>query len=211
MNAGGGPVNAAKGKVVVAMSGGVDSAVAAFLLKEEGYDVTAITMCLAVAAGEGDRAKCCGPREIEDARRVCRGLGIPHFVMDFSGDLEEKVIRPFVMEYLRGRTPNPCIECNRHLKFGTLLGKILAMGFDYLATGHYCSLIRKNGRMVMKIPRDGKKDQTYFLYGIPREALPHLLFPLADLAKADVRALAFRKSGKARISVSSPGGIPGLS
>src|SRR5512145_1522310 len=104
-------------KVAVAVSGGVDSAVAALLLRDAGYDVVGLTMCLGVVPAAGERAKCCGPREVEDARHVCDALGIRHCVVDFAAELEEKVIRPFVAEYCRGRTPNPCVTCNREIKF----------------------------------------------------------------------------------------------
>ena len=139
-----------KDKVVIAISGGVDSSVAALLLKEQGHEVVGITMCLGVAAEEGGHTKCCGPREIEDARRVCQILEIPHYVMDFSGDLEEHIVRTFIEEYARGRTPNPCVACNRLIKFGTLLDKVTAMGFDFIATGHYARMEGKEGRSLAR-------------------------------------------------------------
>jgi len=179
-------------KVVVAMSGGVDSSVAALLLQGSGYEVVGVTMCLGVAPAEGGKAKCCGPREIEDARRVCRALGIRHYVMDFAADLEETVIRPFVAEYRRGRTPNPCVTCNRSIKFGSLLAKARAWGFDGIATGHYAGIALENGAYFLKRPKDLRKDQTYFLYAVPREALKEILFPLAGLVKAEVRGIAER-------------------
>lgn len=179
-------------KVVVAMSGGVDSAVAALLLRDSGHEVAGVTMCLGVAPAEGERAKCCGPKEIEDAARVCRALGIRHYVIDFAADLEEKVIRPFVEEYCRGRTPNPCVACNRFIKFGTFLAKALAWGFDGLATGHYAGIAVDRGAYRLKTPKDRRKDQTYFLHGIPREALAKVVFPLAELTKDEVRGIAER-------------------
>jgi tRNA-uridine 2-sulfurtransferase len=179
-------------KVAVAMSGGVDSAVAALLLKESGYEIVGVTMCLGVAPAEGGKAKCCGPREIEDARRVCRTLGIGHHVIDFAADLEEKVIRPFVEEYSRGRTPNPCVACNRSIKFGSLLTRALSWGFEGIATGHYAAIDAENGVCRLKIPKDRRKDQTYFLHAIPREALGKVLFPLAEYTKDEVRGIAGR-------------------
>ncbi len=182
--------NGALKKIAVAMSGGVDSAVAAFLLKEEGYEVVGVTMCLGVVPAEGGKAKCCGPKEVEDARRVCQALGIGHYVIDFAADLEEKVIRPFVAEYCRGRTPNPCVTCNREIKFASLLEKALAWGFDGIATGHYAGIERIDGQCCLVRAKDPRKDQTYFLHAIPREALAKVLFPLASLVKDEVRAIA---------------------
>jgi tRNA-specific 2-thiouridylase len=170
-------------KVAVAMSGGVDSAVAALLLKERGHEIA-----------EGGQVKCCGPQEVEDARRVCRALGIGHYVVDFADDLEEKVIRPFVAEYCRGRTPNPCVTCNREIKFASLLEKALAWGFDGIATGHYAAIEVVNGQRRLTKPKDQRKDQTYFLHAIQREALARALFPLAGLTKDEVRAIA-KKAG----------------
>ena len=132
------------------MSGGVDSSVAAFLLKNEGYDVTGITMCF--GAENGGEARCCGPDAIDDARRVCDRLDFSHYVFDFSEELEDKIIHKFIDEYRRGRTPNPCIDCNRYLKFGSLLEKTSALGFDYIATGHYAKIEREKERFFLKTP-----------------------------------------------------------
>jgi tRNA-specific 2-thiouridylase len=177
-------------KVAVAMSGGVDSAVAALLLKQSGLQIVGVTMCLGVSPAEGQKAKCCGPREVEDAREVCQALGIGHYIIDFAADLEEKVIRPFVEEYRRGRTPNPCVDCNRSIKFGSLLAKVFAWGCDGIATGHYAATETQNGAARLKVPKDRKKDQTYFLHAVAREALGKVLFPLAGYTKQEVRAIA---------------------
>lgn len=171
------------------MSGGVDSSVAAMLLKNEGHDVSGVTMCLGIA-GKEDRVRCCGAAAVDDARRVCNRLKIAHYVLDYAGELEEKVIAKFVSEYLKGRTPNPCVDCNRHLKFGSLLEKAMAMGFDYLATGHYAAIEKNDTFFYLKRPRDRKKDQTYFLYPIPYDGLRSILFPLASLTKEEVRKIA---------------------
>ncbi|MDD5167519.1 MAG: tRNA 2-thiouridine(34) synthase MnmA, partial [Syntrophales bacterium] len=154
-----------KEKVLVALSGGVDSSVAALLLCEAGYTVDGITMCLGVQE-EGDRTRCCGPEAVNDARRVCDRLGIPHYVMDYANELETMVIDKFVDEYLRGRTPNPCIDCNRYLKFGSLLAKARAIGFDYLATAHYARIEKDGESYNLRTAQDRAKDQTYFLYPI---------------------------------------------
>ena len=182
-----------KKKVAVAMSGGVDSSAAAFLLKEMGYEVVGITMCLGVKTPDDKRAGCCGKEAIDDAKKVCNRLKISHYAMDFSRELEEKVIGPFVEEYLKGRTPNPCVSCNRYLKFGSLLDKIKIMGFDCLATGHYAKVEDR----TLKKPKDAGKDQTYFLYYIKKDSLSSILFPLEDLTKKEVRKIA----GKANLPV----------
>ena len=177
-------------KVLVAMSGGVDSSVAALLLKEQGYKITGVTMCLGVQETEGEKPRCCGPNAVEDARHVCDRLGIPHYVFDYAVDLEAQVIGPFIADYARGWTPNPCVNCNRHLKFGTLLNKAKAMGFDYLATGHYAGIDPEGEGFLLKRPRDRRKDQTYFLYHMVPEKLAFILFPLAAYTKEEVRAMA---------------------
>lgn len=172
-------------KVLVAMSGGVDSSVAACLLKEAGYGVAGVTMALGVRRDSGADA-------VSDARRVCESLAVPHYVFDYAAGLEERVIRPFIEEYRKGRTPNPCVACNRFLKFGRLLEEARSLGFDFLATGHYAWIEKRDGAFVLKRPKDRRKDQTYFLYAIPREALSSILFPLAQLTKEDVRDRARR-------------------
>jgi tRNA-specific 2-thiouridylase len=178
-----------KGSVLVAMSGGVDSSVAALLLCEAGYRVTGATMQLGVRSDD-DRGRWCGRDDAGDARRVCESLGIPHRVVDLARDMREEVIDRFVREYRRGRTPNPCIDCNRHLKFGRLLETARSEGFDSLATGHYARIERIRGRYRLLKPRDRAKDQTYFLYAIRRADLTSILFPLADRTKEEVRTLA---------------------
>ena len=182
-----------KKKVMVAVSGGVDSSVAALLLKEAGYDVTGVTMCLGIRE-EGEGTRCCGLDAIDDARHVCDQLQIPHFVFDYSSEMEDRIINKFIAEYQKGRTPNPCIDCNRYLKFGTLLNKAKGIGFDYLATGHYARIEKQQDTWHLLSPKDKVKDQTYFLYPIKAGDLSSLLFPLGSLSKDEVRALA-KKAG----------------
>jgi len=179
-------------KVLAAMSGGVDSSVAAMLLKNEGYDVAGVTMCLGILTE--DEAKCCGATAIDDAKRVCDRLKINHYVFDYASQLEDKVIANFISEYKKGRTPNPCVECNRHLKFGNLLEKALMLGFDFLATGHYATIEKNEDVYCLKRPKDRKKDQTYFLYTIPYKRLGSIFFPLAHLTKDEVKELAKKHS-----------------
>jgi len=185
--------NLMRKKVLVAMSGGVDSSVAALLLKEDGYAVTGVTMCLGIRE-DGERTRCCGLDAIDDAKHVCNQLQIPHFVFDFAKEMEERVINKFTAEYQRGRTPNPCIDCNRYLKFGILLDKARGIGFDYLATGHYARIEKCEDTWHLMRPKDRIKDQTYFLYPIKTGDLPSILFPLDYLNKEEVRTLA-KKAG----------------
>jgi tRNA-specific 2-thiouridylase len=176
-------------KVLVAMSGGVDSSVAAFLLKQAGYDVTGVTMCLGMQKEEGEAA-CCGKDAIDDARTVCDKIRIPHHVIDFAAMFERHVIERFIGEYNMGRTPNPCVECNGSLKFGRLLEMTREMGFEYLATGHYARIIQnEKGYSLMKA-KDITKDQSYFLYPIKKDDLGAILFPVGDYLKNDVRRIA---------------------
>ncbi len=171
------------------MSGGVDSSVAAILLQREGYDVSGITMCIAAESAGGGK-KCCSPEDITDARKVCRDLGIEHHVLSMSGEMEKQVIGPFVDEYLKGRTPNPCILCNEHIKFRALVDSLGASGMDILATGHYARMTEESGVPALMRPKDRTKDQTYFLYSVERERLGKVLFPLGDLTKGEVRKIA---------------------
>lgn len=175
------------------MSGGVDSSVAALLLKENGYAVTGVTMCLGIRE-DGERTRCCGLDAIDDAKHVCNQLQIPHFVFDFAQEMEEHVINKFTAEYQRGKTPNPCIDCNRYLKFGILLDKARGIGFDYLATGHYARIEKCEDTWHLMRPKDRIKDQTYFLYPIKTGDLSSILFPLGSWNKEEVRTLA-KKAG----------------
>src|SRR5512137_1574414 len=137
-------------KVLVAMSGGVDSSVAALLLKNAGHDVAGVTMCLQKAVSKHNEALCVENRAVQDARRVCQHLCISHSVVDFSEYLQKYVIDDFIDQYRRGRTPNPCVQCNRHVKFGLLFDKAMDLGFDMLATGHYAATVQHQGRTVLR-------------------------------------------------------------
>ena len=172
---------------VVAMSGGVDSSVTAALLRDEGYEVIGVTMCLSLPAGASEgKPNCCGAQGIADAKRVSDILGIKHYVLDFGGVFKEKVVDPFYSEYAKGRTPNPCIVCNEQVKFRSLLEKAKELGAEFLATGHYA---RIEDSLLAKA-RDPKKDQSYFLYRVAPAQLKNVRFPLGDVSKPEVRELA---------------------
>lgn len=184
-------------RVVVAMSGGVDSSVAAALLKNEGYEVIGITMCFNLPDSLGKKPTCCGIQGIEDARSVAHKLGIKHYVLNFQKELEKWVIRDFLREYLNGRTPNPCIRCNQYIKFAALLKKAYSLDAEFLATGHYARIIRaqtaKPGKpqiYLLRKSKDKTKDQSYFLYRLGQQQLRHILFPLGNYTKDKVRKLA---------------------
>lgn len=179
-------------RVAVAMSGGVDSSVAAALLVQAGHEVVGFTLNLwpGWLPEEGNPHACCGVAAAEDARAVAQHLGIRHYVLDFRDAFEELVIRPFAEEYARGRTPNPCVACNRRVKFSLLLDRARALGMDVLATGHYAR-VRRDGDVVRLLrARDTRKDQSYVLYGLTQRELPHVLFPVGELTKAEVREVA---------------------
>lgn len=176
-------------RVVVAMSGGVDSSVAAALLVEAGHEVIGVAMRL--WNGPSDSG-CCSLDDFLDARRVAARLGIRFYVMDFSATFEERVVRPFVETYLHGRTPNPCARCNQFVKFAALWERAQALGAEFLATGHYARVTwdAATGQPELRVARSREKDQSYFLFGVPRTLLPRLLFPVGDKSKAEVRELA---------------------
>ncbi len=181
-------------KVVVGMSGGVDSSVTALLLKQKGYDVTGITMNVWQRA-ETERVcekACCAVDSVSDARRVCASLDIPFYVLNFKDVFKELVIDDFAKEYMEGRTPNPCIMCNRYVKFETLLNKSISMGAEYIATGHYARVEHdeKTGRYYLRKSVTDKKDQTYALYNLTQEQLKHIIMPLGEYTKEEVRKIA---------------------
>src|SRR4051812_30001154 len=172
-------------KVVVAMSGGVDSSVAAALLKEQGYDVYGLTMKLANWESREGRSfgGCCGSKDFYDARSVAQTLGIPHYMYDYVETFKISVIDYFKDSYLKAETPNPCIACNQHVKFDALLKHAVAMGADYLATGHYARI--ENGQLKKAV--DPAKDQSYVLYGLGQADLARILFPLGGYTKPQIR------------------------
>ncbi len=184
-------------RVVLAMSGGVDSSVAAYLLRRQGYDVVGLFMRTGAHTEEDTRADrkkgCCSAIDAGDARRVADRLDIPFYALDFEREFG-RIIDYFADEYLAGRTPNPCVVCNSWLKFGQLWAYGRQLDADFIATGHYARLVRAGGETELHRAVDGEKDQSYVLYGIRREVLPRLLFPLGELRKAEVRALA-REAG----------------
>lgn len=176
-----------KKTVVVGMSGGVDSSVAAFLLKEQGYRVIGVTMEI----WKEEENRCCGLSAIEDARRVAFDLDIPYYVMNFRKEFRENVVDYFVDEYLHGRTPNPCIACNRYVKWESLLKRSREIGADYIATGHYARIeLLPNGRYSLKCAAAKAKDQTYALYNLTQEQLSHTLMPVGEYSKEEIRKIA---------------------
>jgi len=189
-----------KTKVVAAMSGGVDSSVAAFLLKEQGFEVIGLTMDLydvhRLKCDEAGTKSCCGWKAKEDASRVAAVLGIPFYVVDLRREFEETVVGDFCREYGLGRTPNPCIRCNEHIKFRALLERAGKLGADLIATGHYARIVRgrDSGRFELRQGLDRNKDQSYFLYSLGQEQLAASVFPVGGLTKEEVRRTA-RKLG----------------
>ena len=183
-----------KKRVIVAMSGGVDSAVAAGLLVQQGYDVVGVTMRLWTRDDDQARAhqkRCCGVEDIDDARAAAEVLGIPHYTLNLEGEFGRKVVDYFVGEYARGRTPNPCLACNEHVKFRALLDRAVALDADYLSTGHYARV--RHGAQGVELHKaiDDSKDQSYVLYTLQQNELSRLLFPVGEYPKVDIRQTAF--------------------
>jgi tRNA-specific 2-thiouridylase len=180
-----------KGRVLLGMSGGVDSSVAGYLLREQGYDVVGVTMkvwpqdCISRAED-----KCCGPQAIADARSVAHSIGIPHYVVDEADQFERVVIDYFSSEYQAGRTPNPCVMCNEKLKFGSLWQKAQSLGCDYIATGHYAIIEQHVDRAILRKGVDPRKDQSYFLFSLRQAQLRRALTPLGTMSKSEIRAIA---------------------
>ncbi len=185
-----------KKKVVIGMSGGVDSSVGAYLLKEAGYDVIGVTMQIwqtEDTCSLEENGGCCGLSAVEDARRVAADIGIPYYVMNFRDEFKNNVIDYFIDEYMQGHTPNPCIACNRYVKWESLLKRSLEIGADYIATGHYARVVKlPNGRYTLKKSATAAKDQTYALYNLTQYQLSHTLMPVGEYTKDQIREIADR-------------------
>ncbi len=180
-----------KERVVIGLSGGVDSSAAARLLLEQGFDVIGITLKLwpqdCVSRAED---KCCGPQAVMDARAVAHKLGIPYYLIDEAADFQKQVITYFAEEYKAGRTPNPCVVCNERLKFGNLINRARQLGAERIATGHFARIEKSGDRYLLKRGRDSKKDQSYFLFSLRQDQLARAIFPLGQLTKSDTREIA---------------------
>ena len=176
-------------RVLAAMSGGVDSSVAAALLLEQGHEVMGATMKL--WGGESDQG-CCSVADVDDARRVAQQLGIVHHVFSFGDEFDVHVVNPYVAAHAAGRTPNPCVECNRHLKFDRFLRRAMQLGFDAVATGHHARVVQIDGRWRLRRGADAAKDQSYVLHMLDQSSLARTLFPVGSMTKADVRGVAAR-------------------
>jgi tRNA-specific 2-thiouridylase len=182
-----------KKKILVAMSGGVDSSTAAFILKEEGFEVIGATLKLWRSNDDKRRpGGCCSSDDIQDARRVCNHLGIKHYVLNFEEEFKDIVVDDFVSSYLSGKTPNPCIVCNEKIKFNKLLKKTQTLGFDLLATGHYAIIEKSADGYLLKKGLDAAKDQSYVLYRLGQNELSRLIFPLGVYTKKEIRKMAIK-------------------
>jgi len=179
-------------RALIAMSGGVDSSVAALLIKNQGYDSTGITMKLYNNEIENCEQTCCSADDIADARAVCNKLGIPYYVFNFCDSFDEQVIQRFINAYENGATPNPCIDCNRYIKFDRLLKRMKELEMDFVVTGHYARIEynENTGRYELKKGADSSKDQSYVLYSLTQEQLAHTLFPLGGMSKSEIREIA---------------------
>ncbi|GAB3527176.1 tRNA 2-thiouridine(34) synthase MnmA [Pontibacter brevis] len=182
-----------KGRVLVAMSGGIDSSVAAVMLHEQGYEVVGMTMKTWDYASSGASKKetgCCSLDSINDARNIAVQLGFPHYIIDIRDEFGDYVINHFTEEYLAGRTPNPCVLCNTHIKWDALLRRADQLGCDFIATGHYANVREENGRYIISKGLDENKDQSYALWGISQKSLSRTIFPLGKLHKSEIRQMA---------------------
>lgn len=178
-------------KAMIAMSGGVDSSVAAYLMKQQGYDAIGVTLRLYDNEDAGiDDKTCCSLDDVEDAASVAYRLGMKHYVFNFRDDFKSEVIDRFIDAYENGRTPNPCIDCNRYIKFKRLLERAAQLDYDYVVTGHYAQVVEENGRFLLKKGFDHTKDQSYVLYSLTQEQLKHTILPLGGMSKAQVREIA---------------------
>jgi tRNA-specific 2-thiouridylase len=185
-----------KGRVLVAMSGGIDSSIAAIMLHEQGYEVIGMTMKTwdySTSGGSKKETGCCSLDSINDARNIAVNLGFPHYIIDIREEFGDYVIDHFTSEYLEGRTPNPCVLCNTHIKWDSLLRRADQLDCEFIATGHYAKIRLENERYVVSRGKDLQKDQSYALWGISQESLSRTIFPLGDLHKTDIKALALQK------------------